>query len=55
VRWWLTARGSASEGGGVTLGSPSKVGRRLGEATLGSAGEAASELGGVGEVALNGR
>jgi hypothetical protein len=34
----------------VTLGSPSKVGRR----PLGSAGEAASELSGVGEVALSG-
>jgi hypothetical protein len=29
----------------VTLGSPSKVGRRPGEATLGSAGEAVSKLG----------
>jgi hypothetical protein len=38
----------------VTLGSPSKVGRRPGEATLDSAGEAASKLGDVGEVALSG-
>jgi hypothetical protein len=48
-----SARGRV-EGGGATFGSSSQVGRRPGEATLDSAGEAASELGDVGEVALSG-
>jgi hypothetical protein len=51
----LTARGATSEGGGATLDSPSEAGRRPSKAALSSAGEAALELGGAGEVALGGR